>query len=206
MMSKDLDDRIDVYIADAAPFARPILAHLRALVHQACPNASETLKWGAPHFQHAGKLMCHVAAFKAHCAFGFWHQGMEKLTSELGDIRDAAMGSFGRITSLKDLPDDKLILRFVRAAEKLNESGAPGRPRSNSAVTKQPPVPADLAAALEKNRAAAKTFAEFRLSYRKEYIEWITESKRVETREKRLATALEWLVEDKPRNWKYLNC
>ena len=205
-MSKNLDPRIDAYIAKSASFARPILKHLRALVHQACPDATETMKWSCPHFEHGGKLMCHMAAFKAHCAFGFWHAGMEKVTGELGAKRDDAMGTFGRITSLEDLPEDKVIVRFVREAAKLNESGSVGRPRLPLSSAKELVVPEDLAGALRKNKAAAKAFAEFRPSHRKEYIEWINEAKRPETREQRLATTLKWLAEGKPRHWKYINC
>src|SRR5688572_26681799 len=163
-MSKDLDPRIDAYIAKSAPFARPILKHLRALVHRACPDGTETMKWSSPHFQYAGKLMRHMAAFKAHCAFGLWHAGTENITTELGARRDEAMGAFGRITSLEDLPDDKEIVRFVREAAKLNESGAVGRSRTPSSSAKELALPEDLAAALKENKAAAKTFAEFRPS------------------------------------------
>jgi uncharacterized protein YdeI (YjbR/CyaY-like superfamily) len=163
------------------------------------------MKWSSPFFEYGG-VLCHMAAFKEHCAFGFWHQGMEKVTAELGASRDQAMGTFGRITSLKDLPDDKTIIRFIREATKLNESGEPARPRAGAGEKKELEVPADLVAALRKNKPAAKTFAEFRPSHRKEYIEWITEAKRPETRKQRLASTVKWLAEGKPRNWKYLNC
>jgi uncharacterized protein YdeI (YjbR/CyaY-like superfamily) len=200
------DPRVDAYIARAAPFAQPILQHLRALVHEACPTATETMKWSMPHFEHAGKILCGMAAFKAHCTFGFWHKGMEKVVKTNG-AAEQAMGTFGRITSLKDLPADKTMIGYVRAAVKLNESGAPGRPRPAATGPKKDlPVPEDLAAALKKSKTAAKTFAEFSPSHRKEYIEWITEAKRAETRAKRLETTLEWLGEGKARHWKYQNC
>lgn len=204
-MSQPLDPRIDTYIANAAPFARPILKHLRELVHRGCPAATETLKWSMPHFEHAGKILCSMAAFKAHCAFGFWHKRMEQVVKTYAERADAAMGGFGRITSLQDLPDDKTMLRYVREAAKLNEATESGRPRAAATTPKKAlPVPADLAAALKKNKAAAKTFDGFSPSHRKEYIEWITEAKREETRQKRVATTLEWLAEGKPRNWKYM--
>jgi uncharacterized protein YdeI (YjbR/CyaY-like superfamily) len=203
-MSLQTDPRVDAYIKKSATFAQPILRRLRALVHRACPEATETIKWGFPHFEHAGAILCSMAAFKAHGAFGFWHQGMEKILTADGVTGKDAMGSIGRITTEADLPTDATVLRWVSAAARLNESGAPARPKRGPA--KAVPTPADLAAALKKNAKAAKTFAAFAPSHRKEYIEWITEAKRDETRRKRLATTLAWLAEGKPRNWKYLNC
>ena len=206
-MSNNVDPRIDAYIAKAAPFAQPILKHLRALVHRGCPAATETMKWSMPHFEHAGSILCGFAAFKAHCTFGFWHQGMEKIVGRLGAAGKDAMGSFGRITALSDLPDDKTMLRYVQEAAKLNESGLPARPRpAAGAARKELPVPVDLAAALKKNKTAAKTFEDFSPSHRKEYIEWIVEAKREETRQKRLAATIEQLAEGKSRHWKYQNC
>src|SRR5689334_3805021 len=109
-MSGNRDPRIDAYIAKAAPFAQPILRHLRELVHAGCPDAAETLKWGMPSFLHAGRILCGMAAFKAHCTFGFWHQEMEKVIGSDGDKANAAMGSMGRITALPDLPADRRML------------------------------------------------------------------------------------------------
>src|SRR4051794_6916619 len=186
-MSKNRDRRIDAYIAQAGSFAQPILEHLRELVHRACPEATETIKWSAPHFEYRGSILCSMAAFKTHCAFGFWHQGMEKVLGDHGAKGATAMGSFGRITSVADLPDDKTLIRFIREAAKLNESGVPARPKAPAgAPKKEPKVPSDLAAALQKNRTAAEAFAKFPPSHRKEYIEWILEAKRDETRQKRL--------------------
>ena len=206
-MSTSRDPRIDAYIAKAAPFAQPILKHLRKLVHTGCPDVTETIKWNMPHFESGSRVLCSMAAFKAHCTFGFWHQGMEKIIGEHGTKAGDAMGTFGRITSLADLPEDKTMIRFVREAVKLNESGVPGRPRpASNGKRRELPVPTDLAQALKKNKAAAKTFEGFTPSHRKEYVQWITEAKRDETRHKRIETTLEWLAEGKPRNWKYMNC
>lgn len=204
-MKSSRDPRIDAYIAKAAPFAQPILQHLREIVHRGCPDAEESIKWGMPSFGHAGKILCHMAAFKAHCAFGFWHQGMEAVVKRAKAAAEPAMGGFGRITAPSDLPDDKTLLGYVKAAAKLNESDEPGRARPTKKA-KTLPVPADLAAALKKNKTAAKTFGEFSPSHRKEYIEWITEAKREETRQKRLATTLDWLAEGKSRHWKHERC
>jgi len=202
-MTRGRDRRIDAYIAKSAGFARPILRHLRALVHEACPEAEETIKWGMPSFTHHG-ILCGLAAFKAHCTFGFWRQGMTAVIGRDGGKAEQAMGSMGRITRLADLPDDRSMRRYIRQAAKLNEAGGPARPKPKP--RKPLPVPADLAGALRKNAAAAKTFAIFSPSNRREYIEWITEAKRDETRQRRLATTLEWLAAGKARNWKYANC
>lgn len=205
-MGTPRDPRIDAFIAEKAEFARPILKHLRELVHKACPDVTETIKWGMPNFEYGGGILCGMAAFKAHCSFGFWHQEMEALLKKEGVYEgEVAMGSLGRITSLADLPSDKALLRYIKTAAELNLSGKPARPRPKGPA-KVLPTPPDLEAALKKNKLAAKTFAEFAPSHRKEYIEWITEAKREETRQKRIATTLEWLAEGKSRNWKYENC
>jgi uncharacterized protein YdeI (YjbR/CyaY-like superfamily) len=203
-MKKNTDPRVDAYIAKSAEFARPILQHVRGLVHRACPDVEETMKWGFPHYQRAGSIICGTAAFKAHCALGFWHQDLQALIAQEGGGSDAAMGQLGRIASLTDLPDDKALLRYLKHAVRLVESGKRARPVRKPRAA--PPVPADLAAALRKTPAAAATFEKFSASHRREYIEWITEAKRDATRKKRLATTLEWLAAGKSRNWKYANC
>lgn len=202
---KNSDPRVDAYIARAAPFARPILEHVRAAVHEGCPDVAETIKWGMPSFVREGKILCGMAAFKAHCSFGFWHHGMKDVLRADGWTGENAMGSFGRIGSLSDLPPKKKLLAYVKRAAALEAEGVPGRPRParKSAPVK---VPDDLAAALKKNKAAAKTWEAFPPSCRKEYVDWITEAKREETRAKRLATTLEWLEKGKRRNWKYEAC
>jgi uncharacterized protein YdeI (YjbR/CyaY-like superfamily) len=203
---KKTDPRIDSYISKSADFAKPVLRHLRKLVHEGCPDAEETLKWSHPSFLHNGRILCGMAAFKAHCVFGFWHKEMAKILGKDGAKADEAMWSLGRITSLAHLPSDGKMRHYIKKAAKLNESEAPARPRPVRKPAAALPVPDDLAAALRKNRAAAATFERFSPSHRKEYIEWITEAKRDETREKRLATALEWLAKGKPRSWKYEKC
>ncbi|HAB16005.1 MAG TPA: hypothetical protein DCE44_06110 [Verrucomicrobiales bacterium] len=199
------DPRIDTYIAKAAPFARPILKRLRQLVRDACPEAEETMRWSRPAFVLDGKLLCGMAAFKAHCNFGFWHHRMDSILGQDARRDPAAAGLTGRITRSDDLPDDQTVMRYVRTAARLNASGAPARPRLARRSRKELAVPADLAAALQKDRAATAAFTKFSPSHRREYIEWITEAKREETRQKRLATSLQWLAEGKPRHWKYMN-
>jgi len=197
------DPRVDAYIAKSAEFTRPILRHLRALVHEACPEAEETIKWGMPSFVHHG-IICGMAGFKQHCAFGFWRRGLTDEIARTGVKAEQAMGSLGRITSLRDLPSDRAMLGYIRKAAKLNEAGAPARPKPKAKPAL--PMPADLAAALKKNARAAKAFAGFSPSARREYIEWITEAKRPETRLTRLTTTIKWVAAGKRRNWKYENC
>ena len=191
------DPRVDAYIAKSADFAKPILLHLRKLVHAACPDVDETIKWGMPHFEYKG-MMCGMASFKGHCTFGFW-KGSLVLD---GDAERTAMGHFGRITSLDDLPADKTLIAYVKKAAALNDSGV--RAARAPRAAKQPVrTPADLAARLAKSAAARKTFSALSPSHKREYIEWVTEARTDATREKRLTTAIEWLAAGKARNWKY---
>jgi uncharacterized protein YdeI (YjbR/CyaY-like superfamily) len=200
------DPRVDASIAKAAPFAQPILKHLRAVVHRACPDVVETIKWNNPSFLYRDKILCGMAAFKAHCIFGFWHQQMEKLIAKDLGVTPAAGGLLGRITCLADLPGDATLERYIKHAMTLLETGVPARAARAARPKPEAKVPPDLAAALQKNKKAAAAFENFSPSHRREYIEWIVEAKRAETREKRLATTLEWLAAGKPRNWKYMNC
>jgi len=201
------DKRIDVYIAKAQPFAQPILKHLRKLVHEACPEVKETMKWSFPHFDYKGEMMCSMAAFKQHAVFDFWKAKLlndpigylQKRSSEGG----SAMGHFGRITSLNDLPPDKVIVDFIKQAMQLNDKGIklPSKPKEKK---KELIIPEYFLKVLKKNKKALATFEAFSYSHKKEYIEWITEAKTEETRNKRMNSALEWLSEGKPRNWKYM--
>lgn len=193
----EFDKRIDAYIEKSGDFARPILEHLRQLVHKACPDVEETVKWGMPHFDYKGPI-CHMAAFKEHCAFGFWKHELLAGT----ELQRTAMGSFGRITSLKDLPKDKEIVALIHQAMELNEKGIKV-PKKPATVKGEVVVPKALTAALSKNKTAKAAFDKFSPSHRREYSEWIAEAKTDATRDKRIATALEWLSEGKSRNWKY---
>ena len=194
------DPRVDAYIERSASFAKPVLEHLRRLVHAACPEVVETIKWGVPSFEHKG-LLCGMAAFKQHCTFGFWHALMRAETKG-GGKGNEAMGQFGRITAVGDLPKDSTLTALIRKAAKLNASGIKA-PRIR---TRKAPlvVPAVLAAALKKNRKALATFENFSNSHTREYVEWIAEAKRDETRAQRLATAIEWMAEGKSKEWRYV--
>jgi uncharacterized protein YdeI (YjbR/CyaY-like superfamily) len=191
------DPRIDHYIAKSADFARPILTYLRDLVHEACPECEETLKWSAPTFLHYG-MLCGFASFKEHATFGFWKHELL-----LGDRNGDAMGSFGRLTTIKDLPAKKTLVGLVKKAMKLNEDGVKVQ-RVKAAPKKRIPMPADLKTALSKNKKALQTFGEFSPSAKREYLEWITDAKTEGTRARRLETAVGWMAEGKQRNWKYM--
>jgi uncharacterized protein YdeI (YjbR/CyaY-like superfamily) len=195
------DKRVDNYIMKSADFAIPILNHLRELVHAACPDVEETMKWSFPHFDYKG-VMCSMASFKQHCVFGFWKAALMKDKSLMETAKsEVAMGHLGRITSLQDLPSDKKMLAYIKEAMKLNELGA--RIEKPRVVKKEIPIPDYFAKALSKNKKAKKVFDDFSTSHRREYLEWITEAKTEATREKRMKTTLGWLKEGKDRNWKY---
>ena len=195
------DKKVDTYIAKAQPFAQPILRHVRALVHEVCPDCEEKIKWGMPAFDYKGPLMG-IAAFKAHAVFGFWKAKL--LDDPKGLLsQDEAMGHGGRLTSLKDLPSDRDLKNFIKQAMKLNDEGIKV-PRVKSAPKAELPVPDYFARGLKKNAAAKKIFENFSPSQRREYIEWLTEAKTEATRETRLETAIEWISEGKIRNWKYI--
>ncbi|HVK37640.1 MAG TPA: YdeI/OmpD-associated family protein [Candidatus Kapabacteria bacterium] len=193
------DPRVDQYIAKSADFARPILEHIREIVHETCPDVEETMKWSFPHFDYLGSMMCSMASFKAHCAFTFWKGS---LIFEEGQASRDAMGHFGRITRLKDLPSRKQIAGYIRTAMKLNEEGITIT-RSPAEESADLEVPEELEAALRKNREASKHFSAFTPGRRKEYITWIAEAKTDATRVKRVSQAVEWIAEGKSRNWKY---
>jgi uncharacterized protein YdeI (YjbR/CyaY-like superfamily) len=194
------DPRVDAYIERSAEFAKPILLHIRNLVHKNCPQVQETIKWGFPHFDYKG-ILCSMASFKQHCAFGFWNQMMkDSIEGKKGD----AMGQYGRITSIADLPKPSMLAAQIKEAVKLKDAGIkpPSRPRSTE--KKGLEVPNYLTAALKKNKNALATFENFSYTNKKEYVDWIIEAKTDETRNKRLSTAVEWMAEGKIRNWKYL--
>ncbi len=191
------DPRIDAYIEQAQPFAKPILRHVRKLVHQAVPGVDETVKWSFPHFQYKG-MLCSIAAFKAHCAMGFWNQSV----LDEDEKQRTAMGQFGRITSIDDLPADRTFVALVKKAAALNEAGV--KPKRVVRAPKPVLEPPDyLLDALKRNRKAQSAFDAFPPSHRREYIEWLTEAKTDATRQRRLDAALGWIAEGKGRNWKY---
>lgn len=201
---KTTDPRIDKYIENSAPFAKPVLIHLRKLIHQACPGVEEKMKWSFPHFDYQGVFVS-MASFREHCAFSFWKSKLMKDPDRLfSGQEEKAMGQLGKIRSLRDLPPDRILLKYLKEAMKLNEDGIRVRPkRPTEKEKKEFPVPAELMAALKKNAKANATFGKFSYSHRKEYIQWITEAKTDATKQKRIETAILWMAEGKDRNWKY---
>jgi uncharacterized protein YdeI (YjbR/CyaY-like superfamily) len=192
------DPRVDAYIAKSKDFAKPILMRVRAMVHEVCPQVEERIKWSSPFFDYRGQMMCGMAAFKEHCSLIFWKASLIEGVPPNGD---PSRGSFGRITSVKELPSKKEFAGFIKAAMALNDAGVTvKRPKTAKPEAK---VPKELAAALKKNKKAASVFADFPSGQRREYCDWISEAKREETKAKRVAQAVEWIAEGKTRNWKY---
>ena len=191
------DKRVDAYIAKSADFAKPILTHIRAVVHEACPDVEETMKWNSPAYMYRG-ILCGMASFKAHCVFGFWKG--ELVTGDA--TAEGGMGQFGRLTKVSDLPSKKILAGYIKKAMALNEQGVkPARPTKPK---KELAVPEYFIAALHKNKKALAVFEEFPPSHKREYVEWVTEAKGEDTRNRRVAQAVEWIAEGKQRNWKYM--
>ena len=211
MTSQSFDRRVDAYIEKAQPFAQPILEHLRKLMHKGCPDLEETIKWSMPFFVYKGTILANMAAFKAHCAFGFWGNEIAAVLREADVSSGEAMGTLGRIAGVKDLPAEKKMLAWVRQAAAFVDSGEYTSPMAARNRVAKPPkaelkAPPPFAAALKKNKKAKTVFDAFSPSCKREHIEWIADAKREETRDKRIAQAIEWIAEGKQRNWKYQNC
>jgi uncharacterized protein YdeI (YjbR/CyaY-like superfamily) len=199
------DPKVDAYIAKAADFAKPVLEHFRTIVHKASPDITESIKWGVPSFDYKGKMLCSLAAFKQHCALGFWLGAQIKsLQPYLAEAEDRAyeFGRIAHIKSVKDLPNNMDLLAAVKEAIVLADAGVTLK-RAPAKKSTELPVPESLTKALAKNKAAKAVFEKFAPSHRKEYIQWITEAKTDATRDKRIASAIEWIAEGKGRNWKY---
>lgn len=195
------DPRVDAYIAESADFARPILLHLREVVHAACPEVEETMKWSFPHFDYKG-MLCSMASFKQHCAFGFWKASL--ILEGGGGAAEQAMGSFGRITSLADLPADDVLTGYIHTAVRLNDEGTKAvRNKTTERKPRQLEAPDYFLAALGASPGAQATYERFSPSQKREYVEWVTEAKTEATRQRRLQTAVEWMAEGKTRHWKY---
>ena len=194
------DPRVDAYVAKSQDFAKPILAHIRDIVHSACPDVEETIKWGVPAFTYHG-MLCGMAGFKNHCGFVLWKSSL--ILDKKGQRADEAMGQFGKLTSLADLPSDRDLTGYIKEAMRLNEAGVKV-PKSPPKKKKTIPMPPVLQRALQKNSKAQAAFESFSPSHKYEYLEWITDAKTEETRQRRVETAIQWMAEGKPRNWKYM--
>jgi len=195
---------VDAYIHKSGEFAQPVLAYLREVIHAGAPGVVEAIKWSMPFFVYKGVILGNMAAFKAHCSFGLWGAGAVEVLRGDGVAQGGNMGSFGKITSIKDLPPRTKLVGYVKLAKKAIDDGDHTKAWSRPKVAKpEAEVPEVLVAALKKNKAAAKKFEAMTPGCKREYCEWIAEAKREETKEKRVATALEWITEGKSRNWKY---
>jgi uncharacterized protein YdeI (YjbR/CyaY-like superfamily) len=190
------DPRVDAYIAKAGDFAKPVLTRIRKLVHAACPEVTETIKWNAPFYEHKGILIC-APAFKKHCALIFW-KGKLIFEKEAQDLKK----KLRTMTSIADLPDDKILRDYIQKAVAINEAGIQ-TPRNKPKAKAKLLVPDYFLIALKKNKKALATFENFSPSCRREYVEWIAEAKREETRGSRIQTALEWMAAGKSRQWRY---
>lgn len=198
------DDRVDAYIANALPFARPILKKIRAVFHKGCEGVEETIKWGAPSFEYKG-MLGGMASFKAHVSYGFWKARLMNDPAGISKIAPGDGNFSFKASSTRDLPAESTLITYVKEARRINDEGikAPARKRRPQRAVE---VPDYFLAALRKNRKAKTVFENFPYSKRRDYVEWLTSAKREATRDKRLATAIEWLAEGKSRNWKYESC
>jgi len=195
------NEKVDVYIQKSAPFAQAVLAHFRNLVHTACPDVEETLKWGVPHFMKDGRVLCFMAAFKKHCAIGFRNAGLiPDPDGVLAPEEDSSLGTMGKIKDISELPPASILGRLILEAVELNHLSVPRK----KAKKEELPVPVDFKKALLAKTAALSHFEAFSPAKRTEYIEWVNEAKRNETRNKRIAQAITWIAEGKQRNWKYI--
>lgn len=200
-----IDPRFDAYIEKAADFARPILTRLRKIIHAACPEVDEVIKWSFPNFEYRGSILCSMAAFKQHCSFGFWLASQmsdpENLFESVGE--KSSMGHFGKLTTVSDLPSDDVLIRYIHEAMRLIEKGVKIK-KEKPAAPKEPHAPDYFLEALKQNPPASIAYEKFSPSHKKEYIEWITEAKTEATRNKRIASALEMIAVGKSRHWKYV--
>ena len=201
------DPRIDAYVAQAEPFAQPILKHLRTLVHQSVPGLEETIRWRLPTFLHNGQQLCNIGSFKAHCSLVVAPRTMEPILTADGHTGESGMGQFGKITALQDLPSNAQLKRYFQLAAQ-HISAPPVAKKATVSDKTKIATPPDLTAALKLKQHAksATTWQSLTPGKQRDYNEWITDAKRDETRARRLATTLEWLAEGKARHWKYENC
>src|SRR4051812_48211838 len=136
------DSRVDDYISKSADFAKPILTYLRNVVHHACPEVRETIKWSFPNFEYAGTILCNMASFKQHCSFGFWLGSQlsdpEHLFEPIGE--KTSMGHLGQLRSMADVPSEEVLTRYIKEAMTLNEKGIKVK-KERSATPKETVVP-----------------------------------------------------------------
>lgn len=191
---------VDNYIAKAPEFARPICEALRKLIHKAAPELRETIKWSSPCFEGRG-LICGLGAFQKHVRL-FFFKGAQVPDPDgvFADGEDNASGRSAKFFSLEEIPVKKLE-RLIRAAAQLDAEGKVKPPPR--ARRPELPMPKEFAATLKRSPKARTYFETLSPSCRREYVEWISAAKRDETRERRLAEAIEMLSEGRRRNEPY---
>ena len=201
-------NEIDSYIEKAADFAKPILMKIREIIHKACPEVTESIKWSFPNFEYKGHIICSMSAHKKHCSFGFWRgNDMEDPDKILQQTGKTAMGHLGQLKSIDDLPKDEIITRYLLQAIELSQK-TKSKSNSNAEVKVKksiaaPEVPDYFMELLKQSPGAKLNFEKFSNSCKKEYVEWISDAKTEKTRLKRLSEAMEMIKEGKNRNWKY---
>lgn len=196
--------KVDSYIENAEPFAKPILTHLRALIHAACPLVVEEIKWGIPHFDYHGEMMCIVAAHRQHCSFTFWKAVLmdDARLKANGDL-PAAKRFMGKLTRLADLPPGNELTAWIGEAMSLNERGVKLPPRRSETPKAAAAIPEAFAQQLSAHPEIKAIFDGKSASFQKEYNIWIGEAKTDATRDKRIEEALVWIAQGKGRFWKY---
>lgn len=195
----------DSYIANAAPFARPLLKYFRSCVHEACPEVEESFKWSMPHFNYKDNILCHMAAFKNHTSYSFWLAGkMKDSDGVFVTTVKSGMGHFGKVTSLDQIPDKQILIKYIKEAMALIDAGEKLETAGKKKPEKHYVVPEIMIEALEQNTRAMANYMAMSISKKNDYIEWVVEAKTETTQKRRLQQMIEWLEEGKPRNWKYL--
>jgi len=194
---------VDKYIANAEDFTKPILEHLRKIIHDTCPQVEEVIKWGIPHFDYKGDMMCILAAYKKHCSFSLYKAALMKDPKIVESVAAGQkMGYMDKVKALTDLPAIKVLVAYIKEAMALNENGikkAKPKPEAPKVIE----MPDYLSEALKANPKAKEVFESKSPSFRKEYIVWITDAKTEATRQKRIEQSLEWIAEGKGRFWQY---
>lgn len=199
----NFNPKVDEYIAKSSDFAKPILEHIRQIIHENVPEVEEKIKWGMPFFDYKGEMLCHIASFKQHCVMGFWKASLLSDPTLLENAKtEVSMGHLGKITCLADLPTNSKLIEYLKEAMALNDKGIKvAKPKPEK--IEELPLPSDFKEKLAKNPLAIEYFENRSPSFRKEYIVWITDAKSETTRKSRIEQAVEWIGEGKTRLWKY---
>ena len=187
-------ENVTTYIENAASFAQPILSKIREIVHQACPEIEENLKWSFPHFNYRGKIICSMAAFKQHCAFTFWLAAQLKDQDKILQRGESqkSMGHLGKLQSPDQIPDQNILINYIHEA--INLSQAESRVVRKLTDRTEIKIPVELEAALKKNKEVYRKFDQLPYSHRREYVNYITEAKKADTRERRITKTIEKLL------------